>query len=225
MKRLSLLICLIICELFQISPVFADSLSDAENLISKAKVASSVDERNEYILQSRNLLKEYLDSNPYDIEALLQLSKTYQITKDRSKAKLYVLKAYNFNPSKPELQKEMGDFYYNFQEYSIALEYYKLALSSGLLTDFDTNLKTAKCYEKLGDSGNAKLYYQIGNHVDSSSREILNKLNEYESIEHEEIMKYTPTPEYVYLFKDKPVSDEEKNDSDAEVLIEEINNL
>ena len=69
------------------------------------------------------------------------------------------------NPSNPMLQKEMADFYYNFQEYSTAIEYYKLSLASGLLTDYETNLKTARCFDKLGDDENAQLYYQICRHI------------------------------------------------------------
>ena len=71
------------------------------------------------------------------------------------------------------------DFFFNFQEYSTAIEYYKLALASGLLKDLRTNLSTAKCYEKLGDLENAKLYYQICNHIDSSSKRVKEKINEY----------------------------------------------
>ena len=74
---------------------------------------------------------------------------------DRAEAKLYVLRAYNMDPSDPVRQKAMGDFHYSFQEYSTAVEYYKAALASGLLRDYTTNIRIAKCFEKLDDINSA----------------------------------------------------------------------
>ncbi len=204
--------------------VFAASLSKADKLLEKARYSTITEEGYEYIHKARYIYKQEYDSNPLNIEALVGLSKTYQLTQERSEAKLYILKAYNLNPSDPKLQKAMGDFFYSFQEYTTAIEYYKLALASGLLTDFDTNLKCAKCYDKLGDSENAELYYKICNHVNKNSKEVSNKLNEYDSQKHEETHKSETEPKYKYLFKNKPISQQQKNDNEAEEIIKLLNN-
>jgi tetratricopeptide (TPR) repeat protein len=119
----------------------------------------------------------------------------------------------------------MGDFYYSFQEYSTAIEYYKLALASGLLKDFDTNLQTAKCFEKLGDLENAELYYKISMHVNSKSKAVMKKINEYESAKHPDETAKEEKLKYKYLFKDKAVSESEKTENEAEDIIDSINGM
>ncbi len=204
-------------------PVYADNYSKAERLIRKSQTALIKEESYEYIEEARQLYKEKYDENQTDIKALLGLSKTYQLIGDRAEAKLYLLKAYNIKPYDAKLQREMADFYYNFQEYSTAIEYYKLALASGLLRDFDTNLATAKCYEKLGDLKNAELYYQICYHLDAKSKRVMNKLNEYDSAKHPDNSKELEEAKYKYLFKDKKLTEKEQNDEDAKDIIEKIN--
>ncbi len=161
---------------------FADNISEAEKLLKKA--VNGNEESYEYINQALELYQKSYEDNPADIKVLLGLSKTYQLIGDRAQAKLYVLKAYNSNPIEPKLQKAMGDFYFSFQEYSTALEYYKLALASGLLKDYETNLLTAKCFEKLGDIDNAELYYKISYHFNHKSDEALEKINEFYELKH-----------------------------------------
>ena len=151
------------------------------------------------------------------------MSKTFQLIGDRAEAKLYVLKAYNMYPSNPDMQKAMGDFHFSFQEYSTAVEYYKLSLASGNLRDFETNLQTAKCFEKVGDLENAELYYKICYHLNQKSREVLNKLNEYESSHRPDDTQELEQKKYKYLFKDKKRSEKEQIEEEAEKLIEQLN--
>ena len=202
--------------------VYADNISDAEALLKKAKIASIQDEAYEYINKARDLyLKEY-EKNPTNIDVLLGLSKVNQLTGDRAEAKLYVLKAYNMNPASPKLQCAMGDFFYSFQEYSTAIEYYKLALASGLLEDYETNLKTAKCYEKLGDLENAELYYKICAHVNSSSKEAKNKINEYVSSHKPDDTQELDDLKYKYLFKKRVLSEDEETEQEARDIIQKL---
>ena len=118
-------------SLFQLG--VCSELSAASELLQKAELTSNQDESYEYINKARLIYEEMYNENPSDISALLGLSKTFQLIGDRQQAKLFVLKAYNTNPANPDFQKAMGDFYFSFQEYSTAVEYYKLALASGLL--------------------------------------------------------------------------------------------
>lgn len=203
----------------------ADNFSQAEKLLRKAQTTSSQEEGYEYIHKARILYEEEYEKNPINTKALLGLSKVNQLLQDRAEAKLYVLKAYNMNPPDPKLQRAMGDFFYSFQEYSTAIEYYKLALASGLLRDFDTNLQSAKCYEKLGDLKNAELYYQICFHLNAKSKEVMNKLNEYTSAKHPDHSQELEEAKYKYLFKDKKIPQEQQIEEEASDIIENINSF
>jgi len=209
--------------LFGANTAIADNFSSADKLLRKAKAASLPEESYEYIHKARVLYKEEYDKNPVNVQALLGLSKVNQLLQDRTEAKLYVLKAYNMYPSDPKIQRAMGDFHYSFQEYSTAIEYYKLALASGLLRDYDTNLQSAKCYEKLGDIKNAELYYQICYHLNSKSREVMSKLNEYDSAKNPVNKQELKEAKYKYLFKDKKLPEEEQTKQEADDIIENIN--
>ncbi len=224
MKNFCKNVLVILCLLFFVSNVvYADNFDKAEKYIRKAKLARNQEESYEYVHKARVLFEEEHETNPANIQALLGLSKVNQMIKDRANAKLYVLKAYNMNPADPKLQKEMGDFYYSFQEYSTAIEYYKLSLASGNLRDYETNLQSAKCYEKLGDIENATLYYKICNHLDSSSRKVLNKINEYDSLNRPDDTIEQEELKYKYLFKDKKVPEEKILDKEADDIIDNIN--
>ena len=200
-----------------------NNFEKAESLIRKAQLAKNQEESYEYVHKARVIYEEEHEANPTNIKALLGLSKVNQMLEDRANAKLYLLKAYNMFPGDPFLQKEMGDFYYSFQEYSTAIEYYKLSLASGNLRNFETNLQAAKCFEKLGDIENATLYYKICNHLDSSSKRVMNKVNEYESLGRPDYLQEFEGAKYKYLFKDKPVSQSTIIDEQANDIIENIN--
>ncbi len=217
-KILFIILCLVFCDCF----AFADNITDAEKLIEKAYNSESKEAGYEYIHKAMDLFNEEYEKNPQNITILLGLSKTYQFIKNRKNAKLYLLKAYNMNPSNPMLQKEMADFYYNFQEYSTAIEYYKLSLASGLLTDYETNLKTARCFDKLGDSENAQLYYQICKHINPQA-----EIEQY-GISDKEKNK-TDNNETIEISKLKSFINEDlllnREEESARTIIEEINNI
>ena len=224
MKKYSLkLIVLFISLVFSLSAVYADNISKAEKLLRKAKMTSVQEESYEYVNAARELYEEEYDKNPINTDVLIGLSKTFQLIGDRAEAKLYALKVYNMYPGDPKMQKAMGDFHFSFQEYSTAVEYYKLSLASGNLRDFATNLQTAKCFEKLGDLENAELYYQICFHLNEKSREVLNKLNEYESSHRPDDTQELEQKKYKYLFKDKKRSEQEQIEEEAEKIIEQLN--
>ena len=219
-NKLFLILCLF---LFVSNFAIADNFEEAEKFIMKAKLARNQEEAYEYVHKARILYEDEHEVNPSNIKALLGLSKVNQMLEDRANAKLYLLKAYNMQPSNPKLQKEMGDFYYTFQEYVTAIEYYKLSLASGNLRDFQTNIQAAKCFEKLGDLENASLYYKICNHLDSSSKQVMNKLNEYDALNRPDYLEQFEDAKYKYLFKDKPVSETTIIQEEAEEIIKNIN--
>lgn len=203
--------------------VFASDTETAERYLRQAKSAKITEHKYDLLNEARKLFESELEKSPSDTRILLDLSETFQLIGDRAEAKLYVLKAYNMNPSDCNLQKAMGDFFYSFGEYSTAVEYYKAALISGLLEDYETNIKTAECFEKLGDLENAELYYKISLYVNNDSREAKNKLNEYESAKHPDESKRLEKARYKYLFKKKPVSEEEQTQKEVEEILRQIN--
>lgn len=222
----------IFAKLFTIYLIFvcsgiciADNDSDGQVFLRKAKLSTIKEQQYDYLNSARILFEERLEKAPADINTLIALSQTYQLMNDRANAKLYVFKAYNIKPDSPQIKKELGDFFYCFGEYSTAIEYYKAALSSGLLRNYETNIKTAKCYEKLGDLTNAELYYKISLHINSSSREAMNKINEYDSAQKTDNFQKHENAKYKYLFKDKKLSRQELADKESIEIIENLNNF
>lgn len=212
----------LLCLCFTLQCCFADNIDKAEKLLKKAKLTAVAEESYDYINSARELYEEEYEKTPTDINILLSLSKVHQLLEDRAKAKLYVLKAYNTNPSNPNLQKAMGDFHYSFQEYSTAVEYYKLSLASGNLRDFETNIQAAKCFEKVGDLENAKLYYQISNHLNPSSNSINKKLKGMFVEEAPDYYKEKDNAKYKYLLKRKKPTEDEQINREAEEIIREF---
>lgn len=216
----------IICLIFVCSGIcIADNYSDGQVFLRKAKLSTIKEQQYDYLNSARILFEEQLEKTPSDIKTLIALSQTFQLMEDRASAKLYIFRAYNINPDSPQLKKELGDFFYSFGEYSTAIEYYKAALASGLLRDYETNIKTAKCYEKLGDLTNAELYYKISLHLNSSSREAMNKINEYDSAQKPDNFQKLENAKYKYLFKDKKISKQELADKESEEIIDKLNNF
>ncbi len=204
-------------------PVHADDKDMAYYYLQKSKIEAVQEQRYDYILLAKNHFLKALKKDPLNTDIMLALSETYKLTGDRRKANLYLLKVYNTNPSNPYYKRELGDFYYHFQEYATAIEYYKRALADGLLKDFDTNFKTAECYEKLGDEENTALYYKIAFYLNPNSNKAKKKNNEYVSVKKTNELQ-NEEPKYKYLFKEK-INNSNNDKSEIEKIINEINSF
>ena len=150
-------------------------------LLKKAALADNQKEQHYYAAQALPYYDmEYIRNN-LNTDALIGIGKAYTYLDERTEAKNILMQAYSTYQSNPKVQAALGDFNYYFQDYNTALEFYKLALSSGYLKDYQTNISTAKCYAKLGDLKNADLYYRIALLVNPKSiearREIANIAN------------------------------------------------
>lgn len=223
MKKISLKTLIIFVLLLNFNlATFADNYSDAQQYIKRAKTASIVEQGYDYLNKARTLLEKDYETDKTNIKLLMSLSEVYQLIGDRREAKLFILQAYNIAPNDMYVQRAMGDFYYNFQEYTTALEYYKLSLLTGLLQDAETNIKVAECYEKLGDFENAEVYYQVVNFINPNSQGAQNKVNEYSSAKHPDNTQKLENAKYKYLFKDKPKSKEEKTQEETDKIITQI---
>ena len=109
--------------------------------------------------------KDQYENNYLDRENTLKLAKTYLDLGQRSTAKAYYMQLYNMYPDDPNIQFEMGKYYYACKQYNAALEFFKLSLASGNLRNLEVNEYTRKTYAKLGDEENELLYTNIINHL------------------------------------------------------------
>lgn len=162
-KTLKIKILIIACLFGLNSVCFAKptELQEANILIRTAASTSSEQLKDLYLKEACEKYLKLYKKTPTNIDVLVGLANAYLLSNKNKKAYDYLMQAYNINPDNPKVAAALGDYNYMNEEYIIALEYYKLALLSGYLKDIETNLKTAKCYEKLGDKENAILYYTI----------------------------------------------------------------
>lgn len=189
----------------------ASNIDNANSYLYKASVGMTIGEKKYYANKAKDLYLEEYNKNNLNLDAMIGLGKSYCLMEQRTDAKNILMQAYSIYSDKPKIQVTLGDFNYYFQDYNTALEFYKLALSSGYLKDFRTNLSTAKCYEKLGDSKNAKLYFQITLMINPLSTEAKKRLYE---LENKNSFPTTPTQKTIFQNQTDP------DDIDINTLIE-----
>lgn len=168
--------------IFNFKPVFATTEIDkANSCLYRSSVAMTQEEKDYYISKAKEIYTNEYNKNILNLDAMIGLGKIYTLLGQRTDAKNILMQAYSTYSNDPKIQAALGDFSYSFQEYNNALEFYKLALASGYLKDYNTNLSSALCYEKLGDNQNAKLYYKIALFLNNSSNIAKERLSQLES--------------------------------------------
>lgn len=191
------------------------SMAEGYKNLQSADVAMTDGEKEFYLEKARKLFENEYENSPENLEIMLTLGKTYSGLELRTNAKNILMKAYATYGNQPKVQEALGDFNYHFQDYNTALEFYKLALSTGYLRNYMTNLKTAKCYEKLGDLENAKLYYRIVLSLNQKSTEASIRLN---SLNKNSVQHPINTADSIFS---KP----EKEDSETNSIINNLHTL
>lgn len=173
MKKCSiklLLTVFIFLSTYSFFPVCASTvIEQANSYLYKSSVAMTQTEKDYYFSKAKEIYTNEYNKNTLNLDAMVGLGRIYTLSDQRRDAKNILMQAYSTYPNNPKIQAALGDFSYAFQEYNNALEFYKLALSSGYLRDYNTNLSSALCYEKLGDMQNAKLYYKIALFLNNDS--------------------------------------------------------
>ncbi len=178
-KKLFILAFIIL--LLQAQSYATSNIDKGANCLYKASIAMTQQEKDFYLNKALSIYQNEYDNNKLNIQAMIGLGRAYTQLGERTNAKSILMQAYNIYSDKPQIHVALADFYYYFQEYNTAIEFYKLALSSGYLKDFNTNISTALCYEKLGDLQNAKLYYKIALMLNPNSNTAREKLLNLES--------------------------------------------
>lgn len=175
-KLLFLIVALVII-LSQATSFAVSDFKAAEQYLKRASNSSIPETR--YAL-AHKALEEYkgeYDKNNLNLDAMIGMGKAYILLDNRSEAKHILMSADCAYPNDPKSHVALADFYSYSQEYNTAIEFYKLALLSGYLKDYNTNLATAICYQKLGDVENAILYYKIAIYLNPNDKVARDKLN------------------------------------------------
>jgi Tfp pilus assembly protein PilF len=120
--------------------------------------------------------------NPNDIDTLIQLGRIYDYENKNSYAKGYFYRALEINKNYAPTNYYFGDYYYSRKEYKKALYYYEIAFKNGYKEDYDTIIKLANIYEKLGDLLRANQYYKKAFLLKKENSEIADKIREMESL-------------------------------------------
>ena len=161
----------------------SDCFRTGNDYFYKATIAMTLEEKNYYSNKALDIFQKEYEKDNTNINIMVALGRTYCLLEEKTKAKNILMQAYNTYPNDTKVHMALGDYNYYFQEYNTALEFYKLALSSGLLKDYKTNTIVAMCYEKLGDEKNAKLYYNITNMLNPNYQIAKQKLYSLENKE------------------------------------------
>ena len=121
--------------LFSNSTVFAASNNFlmATKCINMAAKALSPEDKTYYLNKALSFYQAEYDKNNLNVDAMVGLGKIYCILDNRAEAKSILMQAYGLDYNNPKAQAALGDFNFYFQDYTTALEFYKLALSSGYL--------------------------------------------------------------------------------------------
>ena len=125
----------------------------------------STEQEYKFMHEMLKVYSEQYEKSYLDRENTLKLAKIYLDLGQRSTAKAYYMQLYSMYPNDPNIQFEMGKYYYACKQYNAALEFFKLSLASGNLRNLEVNEYTRKTYAKLGDEENEILYTNIINHL------------------------------------------------------------
>lgn len=215
-NRISLFVTIGIFFIFS-NPSYAKvQLDKANSYIYQASIAMTKGERDYYIDKACTEYQKAYNEDILNLDAIIGYGKTLAYKGERAEAKTILMQGYNTNPENPKIQAALGDYNYIIQEYNNALEFYKLALSSGYLKDYRTNLSTANCYEKLGDTKNARLYYQITLMLNPGSIDAKKRLYKIDNM-----YQYNVNPDKPNIFDET----EDDENTDINTIIEQCKDI
>lgn len=164
--------------------------ANPEEYMEKARfcVRSAVQAENEttrirYVRKALECYLRYLKYFEGDLDALLGAGTTATFLGKETQARHLLMEAYATYPKNPNVHKALGDYCFKFNNFNSAIEYYNLSLLSGNLKDYNTNIATAVCYEKLGDVEKAIAYYKVAQQINPNSPIANQRLEMYAAME------------------------------------------
>lgn len=161
----------------------SEYMDKARFCVRTAVQAKDETTRIRYVRKALECYLRYLKYYEGDLDALLGAGTTATFLGKETQARHLLMEAYATYPQNPNVHKALGDYCFKFNNFNNAIEYYNLSLLSGNLKDYNTNIATAVCYEKLGDIEKAIAYYKVAQHINPSSPIANQRLEMYAAME------------------------------------------
>lgn len=161
----------------------AEYMEKAQLCVRTAVQAKDETTRTRYVRKALECYLRYLKYYEGDLDALLGAGTTATFLGKETQARHLLMEAYATYPKNPNVHKALGDYCFKFNNFNNAIEYYNLSLSSGNLMDYNTNIATAVCYEKLGDIEKAIAYFKVAQHINPNSPIANQRLEMYAAME------------------------------------------
>lgn len=135
-------------------------------------------------------------ADPKNVYPYVQLGRIYDKMNINTLAKESFYKATNLDYYNPYANFYFGEYYYNRRDYNRALRYYIISYQNGYENNFETAVKIANIYEKLGDLINAKDFYNKSAELNpEKAAEFQKKLQQIDSLKYDE-------SEYYYIIRE-----------------------
>ena len=161
----------------------AEYMDKARLCVRTAVQANDETTRIRYVRKALECYLRYLKYYEGDLDALLGAGTTATFLGKETQARHLLMEAYATYPKNPNVHKALGDYCFKFNNFNSAIEYYNLSLLSGNLMDYNTNIATAVCYEKLGDIEKAIAYYKVAQQINPNSPIANQRLEMYAAME------------------------------------------
>lgn len=161
----------------------SEYMDKARLCVRTAVQAKDETTRIRFVRKALECYLRYLKYNEGDLDALLGAGTTATFLGKETQARHLLMEAYATYPKNPNVHKALGDYCFKFNNFNSAIEYYNLSLLSGNLKDYNTNIATAVCYEKLGDIEKAIAYYKVAQYINPNSPIANQRLEMYAAME------------------------------------------
>lgn len=161
----------------------SEYMDKARLCVRTAVQAKDETTRVRFVRKALECYLRYLKYNEGDLDALLGAGTTATFLGKETQARHLLMEAYATYPKNPNVHKALGDYCFKFNNFNSAIEYYNLSLLSGNLKDYNTNIATAVCYEKLGDIEKAIAYYKVAQYINPNSPIANQRLEMYAAME------------------------------------------
>ena len=138
-------------------------------------------EKKYFLKEAKWFYQKSVKAYSNNFEGYIGLAKTFMYLGRYDKAYNNLMIAYNFDNNNPMVNYYIAENSFLNEKYFNALSYYKEAIKYGYQNHYDTNYKTALCYDKLGDVKQAMKYYNRCIEINPDASKPKEKLEEIEN--------------------------------------------
>ena len=184
-KIITLIITVFFCT--NVVSAYVDSDVVAQNYNKQGALAlsnalkASGGEKRYFLKEAKWFYEKSVNSYSNNFEGFLGLARSYMYLGRFQKAYDNLMVAYNFNDKNPEANYYLGEYNYLNEKYFMALFFYREAIKNGYKNHYDSNYKTAVCYDKLGDAKKAAEYYNYCLQINPDAKEPKKKIEDIEN--------------------------------------------